>query len=283
MAEAPAKAGFIQKYKAPLVIGSAVVGLMAWNFYQKELETKTIAAKQQAAALSAQQPYELALRDMQTSPDSVTPDESLPFSDEPTKVFGAEAVSELPAAGSTVGGELVSTEADQPNSNELAQAPAVEPATVVPPATAELSQAHEALEKANARIGILEAEIAQLKAQIESLKSTQAKPALTAVGDKSAKKPQAKPVSTQSKPSPKSSVAQVRPTAKPVEHEVANRALSPRRDIEFLGAFREGSVIRAHALVGNTVMELTQGQQIGNLKVESVSMEGVKINGTVYR
>ena len=309
----PDKQSFVQKNKAALVIGAVVIGLLV---LKKQSATKIVEKPP-----VAQEPIEIAVDRLQEGDQNVGVGTGAAQTEAPSFGFVVDNVpagganseadpfagSETPNAATAPAGESAAQQAQanaspaQPKPAD--QAPVAEKAAAVAPVAtpAAGSDAEKQIAKLQAenqslrdRLAASEKLVAELQAKgaaqskkPEPSKPEPSKPAVAVKSDAAAKpKTQkahasaAKPEEheAQAKPSSLSTVTAVKPATQAAEVQ------SPARsDVQFLGSFRSGDTVRAHALIGNNVMEVSAGQKIGGLTIESVSMEGVRINGHTYR
>ncbi len=150
-----------------------------------------------------------------------------------------------------------------------AQSAGIEPS--VPPAAAqdseEVTRLKAELAQAEARLKEAEAMIAQLKAG-----AVKAAPA------------ESKPVAKATTAKPQRIVSSAKHQAQSHRTQTSQSVAAKKRsDIQYIGSFLSGSSWGAHVVIAGNLYELSAGQRIANLKVDSVTGSGVTINGVNYR
>ena len=295
--------GFVEKHKSKLVIVAVVLGLIGMKMYQDGKKAELAANAVPPIDPATTQVQSAALEDMQKGELYVSP---LPAGsdelagDDPAveAIFGGDLASQpvdpltprmeqapvqtvepvaaaAPAASTEAVNPLATIAPVEPIVTEAPVAPATEQAPlqpagqpVAPVAAAaetvsgdEVAKLKSDLARAEARLKEAEAEIARLKAGAAKPQS----PASKQVAKASAAKPHR--VSTAKKQSQPS-----RPAAS-----------AKRSDIQYIGSFLSGSNWMAHVVIAGNLYELSAGQRIASLKVDSVTGSGVTINGINYR
>lgn len=299
--------GFVEKHKSKLVIVAVVLGLIGMKMYQDGKKAELAATAVPPIDPATTQVQSAALEDMQKGELYVSP---LPAGSD-------ELVGDDPAVDAILGGDLASQPVDpllppveqapvqtvepmaaaapvasteaanpvapiapaEPTVTEAPVAPATEQAPlqpagqpVVPVAAAAKTVSGDEVAKLKADLARAEARLKEAEAEIARLKAGAAKPQSSAsqlVAKASAAKPHRE--------------TRVISTAKKQSQPSRPAASAKRSDIQYIGSFLSGSNWGAHVVIAGNLYELSAGQRIANLKVDSVTGSGVTINGVNYR
>lgn len=282
---------FFQKHKAKIVLVVLLAVVAGWNYHKKQKAAEMEAS--QAAISQPVAPYEAAIQQMQQGDQNIShldPNAALPFDMQaPADDAAAPAVDPFGGAedpfGSSSTPEVAQPAIDPVQQQPVAQqqtpvapvetveppvTPAAEPAPVIP-APQDLQPVVDEL---TAKVASLEKERDDWKAR--ALKAEESgKPTQAAQAQKPAVAPRKEPVRTQ-----QARVVSSRPPAQPAQPKAP---VTSKPEVQWLGSFMVGNAWHAHAIIAGSVYELSPGQRIAGLRVDSVTATGVKVNGHEFR
>ncbi|MDH0686953.1 hypothetical protein N5D09_02490 [Stutzerimonas stutzeri] len=282
---------FFQKHKAKIVLVVLLAVVAGWNYHKKqkaaELEASRAAISQPVA------PYEAAIQQMQQGDQNIShldPNSALPFDmQEPAADVAAPAVDPFGGAedpfGSTSTPEVAQPAIDpvqqQPEAPQQTAAapveavePPVTPAAEPVPVVSAPQDLQPVVDELKAKVASLEKERDDWKARALKAEGS-GKPTQTAQAQKPAAAPRKEPVRTQ-----QARVVSSRPAAQPAQPKAP---VTSKPEVQWLGSFMVGNAWHAHAIIAGSVYELSPGQRIAGLRVDSVTATGVKINGHEFR
>lgn len=301
--------GFFEKHKPKLVIAVVILILFGLKVHQDGKKAELAAAAVPLIDPATTQVQSAAIADMQQGPADVSPlnpVSGMAEAGDAEAIFGEDLANEPvvplppPAGQPTEPVAPVGTDAAvpatavepiaaiqpigvvEPVASETPpvapvateQAPVPSAEQIVAPADSQVAEGTETLKsdlaRAEARLKEAEAEIAKLKGEAEKPNEAASKPVTKA---SAAKAPAVKPQREH----------RVVSTAKAKPQASRPAASAKRSDIQYIGSFLNGSNWGAHVVIAGNLYELSAGQRIASLKVDSVTGSGVTINGVNYR
>jgi len=282
---------FFQKHKAKIVLVVLLAVVGGWNYHKKQKAAEMEAA--QSAISQPVAPYEAAIQQMQQGDQNIShldPNAALPFDMQAPVGDGAAPASDPFGGAEDPFGSSSTPEVAQPAIDPFQQQPeaqqqtAVAPVeTVEPPVTPAAEPApviaapqdlQPVVDELTAKVASLEKERDDWKAR--ALKAEESdKPTQAAQAQKPAASPRKEPVRTQ-----QARVVSSRPAAQPAQPKAP---VTSKPEVQWLGSFMVGNAWHAHAIIAGSVYELSPGQRIAGLRVDSVTATGVKINGHEFR
>lgn len=282
-----AKSGLASKIK-PIHIGMLlVVVAVGWNYHKKQV---ALEATQQAAV--APSPYKDALKQMQ---DSATGAPGPADTKDPMDAFFAENSSEnaeLPQPLTNNADAFGQPALPAVAAQQSAPSPAV---TLVTSATdtstadvqklkSDMAASEAKVTELSQKLATSESEKQKLETELKDWRTGKLTVSATTSPVKASVSPEKTPEKNQAKPVVAKVPARISTPAKTSTAAAPKQAVASekRSDITWLGSFRENSTVMAHTLIGSTVYKVQAGQKIAGVSIDSVSMEGVKINGQTY-
>ncbi|MBD9428024.1 hypothetical protein IB232_22045 [Pseudomonas sp. PDM15] len=282
---------FFQKHKAKIVLVVLLAVVAGWNYHKKQKAAEMEAS--QAAISQPVAPYEAAIQQMQQGDQNIShldQNSALPFDEQaPAGDAAAPAVDPFGGAEDPFGAPST-PEVAQPAIDPVQQQPVAQQQTAVAPVEAVEPPVTPAAEPAPviAAPQDLQPVVDELKAKVASLEKERddwksralkaeesVKPTQTAQAQKSAAAPRKEPVRTQ-----QARVVSSRPAAQPAQPKAT---VGSKPEVQWLGSFMVGNAWHAHAIIAGSVYELSPGQRIAGLRVDSVTSTGVKVNGHEFR
>ncbi|NRF46980.1 hypothetical protein HRF68_04860 [Pseudomonas stutzeri] len=282
---------FFQKHKAKIVLVVLLAVVGGWNHHKKQKAAEMEAA--QSAISQPVAPYEAAIQQMQQGDQNIShldPNAALPFDMQAPVGDGAAPAADPFGGAEDPFGSSSTPEVAQPAIDPVQQQPeaqqqtAMAPVeTVEPPVTpaAEPAPVIAAPQDLQPVVDELTAKVASLEKERDDWKERalkaegSGKPAQAAQAQKPAAAPRKEPVRTQ-----QARVVSSRPAAQPAQPKAP---VTSKPEVQWLGSFMVGNAWHAHAIIAGSVYELSPGQRIAGLRVDSVTATGVKINGHEFR
>lgn len=282
---------FFQKHKAKIVLVVLLAVVGGWNYHKKQKAAEMEAG--QSAISQPVAPYEAAIQQMQQGDQNIShldPNAALPFDMQAPVGDGAAPAADPFGGAEDPFGSSSTPEVAQPAIDPVQQQPEAQQQTAVAPVETVEQPVTPAAEPAPviAAPQDLQPVVDELTAKVASLEKERddwreralkaegsGKPAQAAQAQKPAAAPRKEPVRTQ-----QARVVSSRPAAQPAQPKAP---VTSKPEVQWLGSFMVGNAWHAHAIIAGSVYELSPGQRIAGLRVDSVTATGVKINGHEFR